>query len=372
MNNEEKPGSEGVVDEEAVILAISSFLPLLLNAFDTLGHIGRHIHPPTLTKLLDNAGAGRDILREHLDQFLKIAWPEHLLPFRTIVDKSARYACNAFDGLATAKSDSNGILAAYRALGQYTKAVEALYPLATTFPPINRFYIEELRRGDEVLLEKLAAPYAFSENLGVMHEKNERSERGGYSVYVPEYYKADQAMPLIMALHGGSGHGRNFLWTWLKAARSHGAILVCPSSIEGTWSLTGRDVDSDNLERILKRVSSQWNIDNSRLLLTGMSDGGTFTYLNGFQTGSPFTHLAPVSASFHPMLLEFFDQTRLKNVPLYLTHGVLDWMFSIDVANVANESLKNRGVDVVYRPIADLSHTYPAEENTKIVDWFLQ
>src|SRR5260370_15074993 len=41
---------------------------------------------------------------------------------------------------------------------------------------------------------------------------------------VPEYYTADRGWPLVMALHGGSGNGRGFLWSWLRDARSRGAI----------------------------------------------------------------------------------------------------------------------------------------------------
>ena len=42
-----------------------------------------------------------------------------------------------------------------------------------------------------------------------------------------------------------------------------------------------------------------------RMLLTGMSDGGTFTYVSGLEASSPFTHLAPVAAAFHPMLVRW-------------------------------------------------------------------
>jgi phospholipase/carboxylesterase len=37
-------------------------------------------------------------------------------------------------------------------------------------------------------------------------------------------------MALVVALHGGSGHGRGFLWSWLRDARSFGAILIAPTS----------------------------------------------------------------------------------------------------------------------------------------------
>ncbi len=54
-----------------------------------------------------------------------------------------------------------------------------------------------------------------------------------------------------MALHGGSGNGRAFLWSWLRDARSFGAILISPTATGGTWALMGDDTDTPNLARIL-------------------------------------------------------------------------------------------------------------------------
>ena len=57
-------------------------------------------------------------------------------------------------------------------------------------------------------------------------------------------------------------------------------------------------------------------------LLTGMSDGGTFSYVLGLRGGCRFTHLAPVAAAFHPMMLTFADADRLRGLPIYIVHGV--------------------------------------------------
>ena len=116
-------------------------------------------------------------------------------------------------------------------------------------------------------------------------------------------------------------------------------------------------------------AKENWNIDTSKVLLTGMSDGGTFSYVSGLQSSSPFTHLAPSSASFHPMLVEVADADRLSDLPIYLMHGALDWMFPIDVARSARDALSTAGAKVEYREIDDLSHTYPVEENPRIMDW---
>ena len=167
-------------------------------------------------------------------------------------------------------------------------------------------------REDADLEARLAAP--AHQDTGIIHDHNEPGSRGGFSLYVPEYYTPDRAWPLVMALHGGSGNGRGFLWSWLRDARSFGAILVAPTATGSTWALMGEDIDTPNLARILDSVRSRWNIDPKRLLLTGMSDGGTFCYVTGLESASPFTHLAPVSATFHPLMAEMADAERLRGL----------------------------------------------------------
>ena len=194
-------------------------------------------------------------------------------------------------------------------------------------------------------------------------------ERGGYWLYVPENYVPDRAWPLVMALHGGSGTGRTFLWSWLRDARSRGAILVAPTSVGNTWALTGSDPDTPNLMRILELIRSRWNVDPARLLLTGMSDGGTFTYVSGLEAGSPFTHLAPVSAAFHPLLAQTADSDRLRGLPIHIIHGALDWMFPVELARHAHVALSRAGAVVTYREIEDLSHTYARELNGSMLSW---
>ena len=74
----------------------------------------------------------------------------------------------------------------------------------------------------------------------------------------------------------------------------------------------GEDTDTPNLVRILGLVRGRCNIDPAKLLLTGMSDGGTFCYVTGLESTSPFTHLAPVSATFHPLMAEMADAEGLR------------------------------------------------------------
>jgi phospholipase/carboxylesterase len=259
------------------------------------------------------------------------------------------------------------IWSAYFARCAIFRAQEALYALVAKLPPVSQFFVEPSLREDSELLERLAAP--ANENTGIFHDHNEPGSRGGFSLYVPEYYAPDRPLPLVMALHGGSGNGRGFLWNWLRDARSHGAILIAPTATGSTWALMGEDTDTPNLTRILEQVRSRWNIDSTKMLLTGMSDGGTFCYVSGLESASPFTHLAPVSATFHPLMAEMADADRLRGLPIHLVHGKLDWMFPVQVARQTNQLLSAAGANVTYRELDDLSHTYPREMNAPMLAW---
>jgi phospholipase/carboxylesterase len=221
-------------------------------------------------------------------------------------------------------------------------------------------------RDDGALKARLEQAAAHT---GVFHDRNEPGSRGGYSLYVPEYYTPDRAWPLVIALHGGSGNGRNFLWSWLRDSRSFGAILIAPTATGPTWALMGEDTDTPNLMQMLETVRGRYNVDAKRMLMTGLSDGGTFCWVSGLDRASPFTHLAPVAATFHPLMAQIADADRLRGLPIFLVHGRLDWMFPVQVARQTSNLLSAAGADVIYREIEDLSHCYPREMNAEILRW---
>ncbi|MBI1260473.1 MAG: phospholipase [Rhizobiales bacterium] len=354
---------------ERVLGPMMALLMPVLSGLQALGFTARHLHPPHIPELIAMLD-GRDTdIRPAMATLEGLDCPENLVAVRDQLLRAAAETCRAFDELREAPASPQATLHAYRALRHYSRAQEAVYALVWLFPPISDFFLEADAREDEDLQARIAAAEANREDVGLMHDSNERGTRGGFSIYVPEYYSAEASYPLIIALHGGSGHGRDSVWSWLRAARSRGAILLCPTSREDTWSLMEPDHDSANLQRILAFVSQRWQIDASRILLTGMSDGGTFTYLCGLHPKAPYTHLAPVAASFHPFLLQTTTPDRLKALPIRILHGALDWMFSYEMAREAHLTLSGAGANCSYEEISDLSHTYPTEENVRLIDW---
>ncbi|MFU8814022.1 MAG: hypothetical protein ACNA7W_01665, partial [Pseudomonadales bacterium] len=346
---------------DALLDATTAMVPPLLRALDGLAAAARHLHPQELSTLVEALAPLSQPLSDGLGIFRAAAWPDRLQFFETQSRTAAELTLQALDGFQACLTRANPLLGAFRALGLQARAVEAFYPVAFMLPPVNGFFLDAERRGDRELQARLMEADLQRDDVGVMHADNDYEQRGGFSLYVPEYYQPAQAMPLVVALHGGSGHGRSFLWSWLREARSRGAIVIAPTALADTWSLMDPDLDAGNLLAMVDHVRSVWRVDEQRMLLTGMSDGGTYAYLAGLRADSPFTHLAPVSATFHPMLLEAASPGRLAGLPVYLVHGALDWMFPVQMARLARDALTAAGAEVVYRELADLSHTYPRE-----------
>ncbi len=344
---------------------IVALLPPLLQSLEALGFIARHLNPPQFGAVMEAAGTPDQALQAERSRLA--GWPDEFAHLRAPLETASDAALAAFAKLRAVQHGNGDLFAVFRALRHASRAQEALYPLAAKLPPVSSFFVDPPLREDAGLEARLAEP--AGEHTGIVHHDNEPGSRGGFSLYVPEYYTPDRAWPLVMALHGGSGNGRSFLWSWLRDARSHGAILVAPTATGNTWALMGEDTDSPNLARIFEFVRGRWNVDPKRLLLTGMSDGGTFCYVTGLESASPFTHLAPVAATFHPLMAEMADAERLRGLPIHIVHGRLDWMFPVQVARQAREALTAAGAGVTYRELDDLSHTYPREINAEILNW---
>lgn len=345
--------------------AVTPLLNPLLRALEALAFIARYLYPPKFNDLM--SGIGTPDLDLKMAQAVQPEWPAQLSDIGATLHSVTEAVLQAFAGLREAVGGSVDVRRSYRALRLATRGVEELYPLAGVLPAVNRFFLDPQLRSNEAFQKQFLGGTA-RDRAGPMCFDN-GAERGGYWLYIPEYYEPARKWPLVMALHGGSGTGRLFLWSWLRDVRSLGAILVAPTSVGTTWALIGDDPDTPNLARILDSIRSDWNVDPARLLLTGMSDGGTFTYVTGLEAGSPFTHLAPVSAAFHPMLAQMADAGRTRGLPIHIVHGALDWMFPVALARQAHRSLTRAGADVTYQELKDLSHAYPREMNAPILAW---
>jgi len=352
---------------------IAALLGPLLGTLERVAWVQRHLYPPLAPRLAQELSPCLERLAEPLHAAESLDWPEDLGFMRDRLLEAGRQTLELVEAFVEAAPSPEGPIGLYRALRRFGRIQETLYPLAPVFDGVSRWFLEPARRDDDELAARLrvAALRDDDAKVGILHAANDRTERGGFSLYVPETLEGASAMPLIVALHGGHGHGRDFLWVWLREARSRRMLLLAPTSQDRTWSMMGPDVDAEPLRAMVESVAARYPVDRERVLLTGMSDGATYGLYCGLREGMPFTHLAPACGVLHPALLANGDLAHAHGRPIYLIHGALDWMFPVAGGRLTSQALQAAGARLVYREIEDLSHTYPRDENPKILDWLI-
>ena len=328
----------------------------------------RHLHPPQIPQLRQMLGVVRDRLEETLEAFAAVAPDDPVL--RSFHDRLAQGARESLEALRLFVDPGAPHEATARILGslaRHRRAQATLYALRNVLPALGAYFVEPALRGRRANLDP-EPPEGL--RVGVMEAPGAEGDRGGFSLYVPEWCDGRTPWPLVVALHGGSGHGRDFLWSWLREARGRGFLLLAPTSLGPTWSLDAPLVDATRLASMVDFVAQRWPVDRARILLTGLSDGATFTLLAGLLEGAPYSALAPVSGVLHPANVGNGNLVRARGRRIHLSHGALDWLFPIALARLAKDELERAGADLVYREIEDLSHTYPRDENDHILRWF--
>ena len=357
------------------IAAIESVLRPLLDTLERMGWVQRYLYPPVATRLAEVLAPQTEALTAPLAALEAEAWPQDAAFMRDRLLDVGRETLDMVAAFVSAARASDDPFDLYRALRRFARVQESLYPLAPAFDPVSRWFLDPARRDDDGLVDRLRDGTLREDDdarrVGVLHADNDRDTRGGFSLYVPETWDGRTTMPLVVALHGGHGHGRDFLWSWLREARARQTLVLAPTSESRTWSFMGHDVDAPRLARMVESVGERYPVDRARILLTGMSDGASYALFFGLRAGSPFTHLAPACGVLHPALLVGDALAPARDRPIYLVHGALDWMFRVETARLARDVLTAAGARLVYREIEDLSHAYPRDENPAILDWLV-
>jgi predicted esterase len=200
----------------------------------------------------------------------------------------------------------------------------------------------------------------------------------GYLLYLPEGYEDNptKTWPLILFFHGSGDRGDNINLI-AKASpfmmiREKGPlpfIIVAP--------LLKRSQDLQlfpigYMDGVLAEVQKLYQVDPSRIYLTGLSLGGEAAYHFAIDHPDTFAAIAPLSAFLLPDQVASLN--LIKDLPVWAIHGANDTVIPLARAEQPVNALKKLGGNIRFTVLEDNDHdtwtdTY---SDPAFYDWLLQ
>ena len=203
-----------------------------------------------------------------------------------------------------------------------------------------------------------------AQKTGVIQLSNRTSDgiEHFYSVNVPAGYDPARRYQVRFQLHGGVG-GRED-----NKPRGTGEIgalagaeqfYVLPYSWNDApwWS----DDQILNLDAIVDALKRTYNVDENRVVLSGVSDGATGAYYIAMRDTTPFASFLPLNGFFMVLADNSIDDghifpANLVNKPLFVINGGKDRLYPVWAVEPYTKHLMSSGVQIDYHPQRDGEH----------------
>jgi dienelactone hydrolase len=203
---------------------------------------------------------------------------------------------------------------------------------------------------------KAGRPYAANVPKGVVRLSY---QAGGkeffYAVNVPDSYDPAQRYQVRFQLHGGVSRESNKPRGdgGIGALAGAEQIYILPTAwVDAMW---WSPVQLENLNTILDTVKRTYNVDENRVVLSGVSDGGTGAFYAAMKATTPFASFLPLNGSMLVLRSEDLAvgdvfPTNLRNKPFFIVNGGRDPLYPTSHVGPYVEHLKAKGVEIVYKP----------------------
>lgn len=240
--------------------------------------------------------------------------------------------------------------------GAAAKRAEAVVKSGVSFNEA----VARLRRGRD-----------YSDKVSRGQQPGHNGTEHSYTYVVPQNYDSTRAYPLRVQLHGGVGRAAPPDANRLGVGRLPGTveeISVFPTAwAESLWWQASQ---VDNISKILDKVKRTYNVDENRVYLTGISDGGTGVYFMAFRDTTPWASFLPLIG--HMMVLaspevgadgEMFPGNAV-NKPFFVVNAGRDRLYPAHIVQPYVEHLMKLGADVVFhvKPESDHNTNWWPEE----------
>ena len=149
-------------------------------------------------------------------------------------------------------------------------------------------------------------------------------------IHIPLSYDINKSVPLLIALHGGGGTGRNMETLtsggFDRIANIKGFVVVYPDGIEKYWN-DGRSIEETRywvqrkniddvgfISALIDHLVNKMNIDPKRVYVTGMSNGAIMSYRLACELSGKIAAIAPVAGNIPQNLLLSCSPSRPVSV----------------------------------------------------------
>ena len=123
------------------------------------------------------------------------------------------------------------------------------------------------------------------------------------------------------------------------------------------------------LDALLNEITENYNIDENRIYVTGLSMGGFGTWALAEKYPHRFAAIAPVCGGGDPAAVPTFS-----HLPVWVFHGAKDNVVPIDRSEAMVNELKKNGADVQFTVYPEAGHDSWTEtyDNPALYEWFLK
>ena len=186
-----------------------------------------------------------------------------------------------------------------------------------------------------------------------------------YVFVIPEDYDPETRYPVEVTLHGGVGRPKPEpgaeLWRggYENLVRSDRITVVPSAWSDAYW---WHDSQADTLPAVLDLLKASYNINENRVILTGVSDGGTGAYFFAFKQPTEWAAFLPYIG--HPGVLRseqsgggyrlYFE--NLMGKPLYIVNGENDRLYPASSLASFMQILEEQEVEHIFRVIEGGGH----------------
>lgn len=194
-----------------------------------------------------------------------------------------------------------------------------------------------------------------------------------YLLYLPENYNTKKKWPLILFLHGAGECGddieivkRNGIPKIVEYNSDFPFIAVSPQCPEHSYW----EYHMIELKGLIDEIKSNYNVDESRVYLTGLSMGGYGALSLGVQYPEEFAAVVPICGG----LYDPNEAETLKDIPIWIFHGAEDDIVPIEESQNVVDVLRRCGGNVNFTVYEDAGHDSWSEtyDNPRLYEWLLQ